>query len=141
MKINTGLPKQFTLGKNERLKSRKQIAHLFSGGQRFVVPLFRVFYSFQAERRVDEPGAFLQAGFGASSRNFKTAVDRNRIKRLTREAYRLQKKKLQEMVTERGQPLSVFFIYTGKTLPGYDEVSKSIAKALDKLLEIMKKKS
>ena len=139
MKINTGLPKQFTLGKNERLKSRKQIGQLFSGGQRFIVPLFRVFYSFQPERRVDKT-TLLQAGFGASSRNFKTAVERNRIKRLTREAYRLQKNALQEVVTEGGQTVSLFFIYTGKTLPTYDDVTDSIGRAMNKLLEIMKRK-
>ena len=33
----------------------------------------------------------LQAGFSVSSRNFRKAVDRNRIKRLLRESYRKQK--------------------------------------------------
>jgi len=130
--------KQFTLGKNERLKSRKQIEQLFNDGQRFSVSLFRIFYSFQnsnvsVNRR-------LQAGFGASSRNFKTAVDRNRIKRLTREAWRLQKTDLGIKVKEQNLKLDVFFIYTGKELPAYNEVYSGMKKIVSKLLDISDKK-
>ncbi len=136
------MSKQFTLAKNERLKSRKQIEQLFQSGQRFSSPPFRVFYSFQSATArtpyVTTPP--LQAGFGASSRNFKTAVGRNRIKRLTREAYRLQKKTLQSRLTEQNRKLNVFFIYTGKELPLYEEVYKSINAALAKLLAINDKK-
>lgn len=124
--------KQFTLGKNERLKSRKQIEHLFNEGQRFSISTFRIFYSFQ-----NDPVSFnqsLQAGFGASSRNFKTAVDRNRIKRLIKEAWRLQKNELGNLLKEQNRKLDVFLIYTGKELPAYDEVYTSIKKIIAKLL-------
>lgn len=133
------MAKQFTLGKNERLKSRKQIEQLFKSGQRFASPPFRVFYSFQS---IQQPNSicFLQAGFGASSRNFKTAVERNRIKRLTKEAYRLQKNTLQDKLKEQNRKLNVFFIYTGKELPLYTDVYNSINTALTKLLEISTKK-
>jgi len=131
--------KQFTLGKNERLKSRKQIEQLFNSGQRFISPPFRVFYSFQTIQQ-STSDCFLQAGFGASSRNFKTAVERNRIKRLTKEAYRLQKNTLQDKLKEQNRKLNVFFIYTGKELPLYTDVYNSINTALTKLLEISNKK-
>ena len=75
----------------------------------------------------------LQAGFGASSRHFKKAVDRNRIKRVTREAYRLQKGALSQVIEERKLSLSLFFIYTGKELPDYRLVSGKIAVALEKI--------
>ena len=136
--------KQFTLGKNERLKSRKQIEQLFKSGQRFVCPPFRIFYTFQNDQQapVNSSGGqvFLQAGFGASSRNFKKAVDRNRIKRLTREAYRLQKNALQDNLKEQNRKLNVFFIYTGKELPLYAEIYNSLNTALTKLFEISNKK-
>jgi ribonuclease P protein component len=126
--------KQFTLGKNERLKSRKQIEHLFNHGQRFSVSLFRIFYSLQ-----NNPASInqsLQAGFGASSRNFKTAVDRNRIKRLIKEAWRLQKNDLGNSLKEQNRKLDVFFIYTGKELPAYEEVYTSMKKIIAKLVVI-----
>jgi ribonuclease P protein component len=132
--------KQYTLGKNERLKSRKQIEQLFNSGQRFASPPFRIFYSFQTGQRPTIENS-LQAGFGASSRNFKTAVERNRIKRLTKEAYRLQKNILQDKLKEQNRKLNVFFIYTGKELPAYVDVYNSISKALEKLLDINNKKA
>jgi ribonuclease P protein component len=130
--------KQFTLGKNERLKSRKQIEHLFKEGQRFSISTLRVFYSLQ-----NNPASIkqsLQAGFGAGSRNFKTAVDRNRIKRLIKEAWRLQKNDLGNLLKEQNQKLDVFLIYTGKVLPAYEEVYMSIKKILVKLIAISDQK-
>jgi ribonuclease P protein component len=126
--------KQFTLGKNERLKSRKQIEQLFSEGQRFSSSPFRIFYLIQYNSV--SVSQHIQAGFGASSRNFKTAVDRNRIKRLTREAWRLQKNDLAGRLKEHNLKLNVFFIYTGKELPVYDEVYSSIRKIVSKLTDI-----
>ena len=75
-----------------------------------------------------------QAGFGAGSRHFKRAVDRNRIKRLCREAYRLQKQPLYDHLTSKGLSLALFFIYTGKDLPDYQTVSGKIGVILQKLV-------
>jgi ribonuclease P protein component len=119
--------KQYTLGKNERLKSRKQIELLFSKGKKFVVAPFRIFYLFR-----DSPLS-LQFGVGVSSKNFKKAVDRNRIKRLTKEAYRLQKNDLKEKVKSTGKQLDLFFIYTSKEMPDYTLVKDKLALALKKL--------
>ena len=128
------MAKKFTLGKSERLKSRKQIEQLFKNGQRFVIPPFRVFFSFQAGQQSSDFSP-LQAGFGASSRNFKTAVERNRIKRLAREAYRLQKNILYDKLKEQERKLNVFFIYTGKELPDFTTVKDKVAVALKKLAD------
>ena len=75
----------------------------------------------------------LQAGFGVSSSQFKKAVHRNRIKRLCREAYRLQKNPLMEMLKAANKSLSIFFIYTGKELPVYDEIYSKMGQALEEM--------
>jgi ribonuclease P protein component len=80
----------------------------------------------------------LQAGFGAGSRHFKKAVDRNRIKRLSREAYRLQKQPLIDLLAEKGISMAVFFIYTGKELPDHSTVKAKIGVALQKLIKEVK---
>ena len=124
---------KFTLGKNERLKHRKLIEHLFGTGKSFVVAPFRVHYSFEKL-----PSKFpAQAGFTASSKTFKRAVDRNRIKRLTREAYRLQKGDLYNALNEKSRQLIIFFVYTGKEIAEYETVVKSVAAILKKLVKIV----
>src|SRR5688572_13658695 len=123
---------QYTLHKKERLKSRKQIDFLFQQGQRFAVPPFRVLYAIK-KGELKEGNSRLQFGVGASSRFFKRAVDRNRIKRLGREAWRLQKQELLQLVEEQNKQLDVFFIYTGKELPVYEEVFTAINTAIQKL--------
>lgn len=80
----------------------------------------------------------LQAGFGVSSRHFKRAVDRNRIKRLSREAYRLQKQVLLDRLLEKERRMAVFFVFTGKELPDFATVSRQIGVALQKLTKEVK---
>ena len=125
--------KQFTLGKNERLKSRKQIEQLFDEGKSFVLNPFRVYYLVNSQLSMGNKQSSLQFGAGVSAKIFKRAVDRNRIKRLTREAWRLQKNELNEKVRETRKQLNVFFIYTGKELPDFKIVKDKVAVALKKL--------
>jgi ribonuclease P protein component len=130
--------RQFTLGKNERLKSRKLIEQLFREKKAFNAFPFKVFYLF-GEKKVDiKPSPInIQFGVGVSSKNFKKAVDRNRIKRLAREAYRLQKKILQETMKDNSKSLFVFFIYTQKELPDYKTIYEKTSLILDKLVKII----
>ena len=138
--------KQFTLGRNERLKSRKQIEQLFKQGKSFAIYPFKIYYVLNqlqisqdsvklSDFRLATPNSRLLFGVGAGTRNFKKAVDRNRIKRLTREAYRLQKNALQQKLLEAEKKLNVFFIYTGKELPDFTTVKEKVAVALKKLAD------
>jgi ribonuclease P protein component len=123
--------KQFTLGKDERLKSRKQIENLFAEGKSFIVSPFRVYFNMQLAIDNKQPG--VQFGVGVSSKNFKKAVDRNRVKRLMREAWRLQKNELKEKLKANQKQLNTFFIYTGKVVPDFATVKDKVAVALKKL--------
>jgi ribonuclease P protein component len=122
--------KQYTLHKGERLKKRNAIEHLFQKGKTFGLFPLRIYYLLTEEGEKDDAG--LKAGFSVSKRHFKKAVDRNRIKRLVREAYRLQKLPLQNGLKD-GSSLHLFFIYTGKELPDYNLIKEKTAIALQKL--------
>src|SRR5882724_7565109 len=112
------MPDKFTLGKNERLKHRKIIDEVFNEGKSITLFPLKIYYMFC--QTLTEP---LQAGFTVSSRQFKKAVDRNRIRRLLREAYRLQKVSLQETLQKNQQQLALFVIYIGKELPEFQLIS------------------
>ncbi|MEO6583853.1 MAG: ribonuclease P protein component, partial [Ferruginibacter sp.] len=87
---------RYFFGRPDKLKSRKLIEQLFKTGRSFSNFPFRVVWLSKNDL------AHLQAGVGVSSRYFKKATDRNRIKRLIREAYRLQKNTLQQHLLEHG---------------------------------------
>ena len=69
---------------------------------------------------------------GASSRYFKKAVDRNRVKRLLRENYRLHKQELLELIPENKQ-VSVFILFLGKDLSETGLIADKMPQALQKL--------
>ena len=125
------IEKQLTFKKEERLKSKKLIEVLFKQGSSFSIAPFRILYILPVENI-----APLQSGFAVSGKNFKRAVDRNRIKRLMREAYRLQKNDLTETLRKHQKFMAVFFIYTRNEIPEYKIVFEKIQSALNRLNKI-----
>lgn len=79
----------------------------------------------------------LKAGFSVSKRNFKHSVDRNRIKRLLREGYRLHKHSLMDKLADRQITLEVFFVFTDRTLPTFDLVEEKTKYCLRRLIKIV----
>ena len=137
---------RYTFTKAEKLKSRKRIEWVFKEGRSLSVFPFKVFYLLAPSPAVQaipathsaSSQAPLQAGFGAGSRHFKKAVDRNRIKRLSREAYRLQKQPLVDVLAEKKRSMALFFVYTGKELPDHDTVKAKIGVLLQQLIKQVK---
>ena len=129
------MAKEAGFGKAEKLKSRKVVEELFARGKSLNVFPIRISYKF-LPLPADEKVVF-QVGVSVSKRNFKRAVDRNRIKRLLREAYRLQKQELIEVLKKQGKIGYVFFIYTDKQMPQYPIVFNTMAKCL----EVLKRKA
>ena len=74
--------------------------------------------------------SLLQMGIGAGKKHLKTAVARNRIKRLTREAFRLQKHELSRYLEEKKINISVFLVFTGTELADFTYIQNSIGKVM-----------
>ena len=121
-----------TYSKQEKLKSRKALEQLFAKGKSFSVFPIKVFYTVSDVSVSD--AALVQAGVGVSSRIFKKAHDRNKVKRLLREVYRTQKHPLYASMVAKQAQLNVFFLYIGKELPVFADLQIAMEKTLEKLI-------
>jgi ribonuclease P protein component len=97
---------------------------------------YKVFFLFTGQE-----DAILQAGFGVSSKIFRKATDRNRVKRLTKEAYRVLKPALYQKLQEHNLRLAVFLVYTGRELPVFEEVNRKISLILQRLTNLVNEKT
>ena len=124
---------QHTYKREEKLKKAKLIGKLFSEGSSVTsFPIKLVYFE------VDHESSFkIQAGMSVSKRNFKRAVDRNRIKRLLRESYRKNKQRIYQSVYTKKH--IIMFIYIGKNELKYSVVEEGMNSVIDKFL-LRKKK-
>jgi len=142
------LSKLFTYQKADKLKSRKQTQYLFSKGQSMNAFPIKLIYTIElADDLVDElqlpnfnvaelhSKGILQAGVGAPSRTFRKAVMRNRVKRLLREGYRLEKPAFLANVALQGKRVNLFFLYTDATVLTQSQIQEKIKQLLIRLAE------
>lgn len=114
---------RFSFPATERLKSKKQIEHLFEFGQTAAQFPIKAWF-------LPAPGASCtKVAFAVPKRSFKKAVDRNRIKRQLREAYRLQKADWDKNGTE----FVMLLLYMDKQPPEHQRLHKAVAGLLKKL--------
>ena len=112
---------QHTFPKAEKLCSDRAIEQLFAeGASTMKYPL----------RSVYRPNGGEQTHvlISVSKKRFKHAVDRNRVKRLIREAFRLNKQLLAPTAK-----LDLAFIFIGNRLPDFATISKSVTHILERI--------
>ena len=124
---STGGKVDFSFHKAERLCSKKIMDKLFLEGKTIFVFPVKIVY-LESKLPTDFP---VQAAFTVGKRNFKRAVQRNLIKRRMREVYRLNKSKVYDEIGEK--QVAVFFIFTGKTIPEYNQIEVAVKKGMKKL--------
>jgi ribonuclease P protein component len=135
--MNTEIsPKKNTLAKEERLCSIKSIDKLFSSGESFVAYPLRIVYLIEDEADIERQIASILVS--VSKKKFKRAVKRNRVKRLVKEAYRLNKGVYQDLLRSEDKRIDIAFLYLKKELPVYTEIEKAILKTVAVLSESLK---
>ena len=121
---------QQTYNKEERLKKKILITQLFKEGKSLTVFPIKLVY---LETEHDGPYK-LQAGVSVAKRNFKKAVDRNKIKRLLREVYR--KNKFLIYQSKHTKKHIFMFIYLGKKEMEYILLEEKMITLLHKFLKL-----
>lgn len=115
--------------KREKLCSTKSMDILFSSGESFVAFPLRVVYIVREKEAEDDSD--ISVLISVSKKKFKRAVKRNRIKRLIREAYRLNKFRLDTGKVH----IDIAFLYLKNELPTYAEIDKAMVKTMAILSE------
>ncbi len=126
---------RFTLSKEERICSKKLINELFTGNGRSMTafPLRVVFM----KRTIvdDQPRAAMLVS--VPKRYFKHAVDRNRVKRQVREAFRRNKSMITQNLTDDHEAVAMAFVWlTNEKFPS-SEVENRMVRLLTRISECL----
>jgi ribonuclease P protein component len=134
--------RRFALPSMQRLSLKKAIDSLFNEGKAFISYPLRVVYRIVTDEETTvaasdgchEPAILVSV----AKKRFRHAVSRNRIKRLIRETYRLNKSELMETCRSRSVAVNVAFIVVCDVMPSYSSIEKSMLKALKVLVGALK---
>ncbi len=127
---------QFTLPKKEHLCGEIRISKLFTEGKAFIVYPIRVVY------RIDEKsdGEPVKMMVSVPKKRFKRAVKRNRLKRLMREAYRLNKAQLLDIIQLKTLNLQIAFNYVSNDEADYGLIESKMIAALKRITDNIESK-
>jgi len=130
--------KRYGLSKKERISSKKEIDLLFTGGNSFVVyPLRIVYVEHHCEEISDESAVSIMVNI--PKKKFRRAVKRNRLKRMIKESYRLNKTDLIGKMASCSKRISIAFLYLPDNEKTYPEIASAVREALKTLsMKILK---
>lgn len=123
---------KFTFNKKDRLKSQKLIEKLFLEGKSVTSFPLKLIY-LKTEVAGDHT---IKAGVSVSKRNFKKAVDRNRLKRLLRECYRLNRDIYFNNISTS---YALMILYIGRDQTDFDTINSNIKILLSSFIEKISK--
>ncbi|MEC7654087.1 MAG: ribonuclease P protein component [Bacteroidota bacterium] len=120
-----------TYGKDQRLKSVSTLDRVFAEGEKIkAFPILARHTESKFEAEVP-----FQVATTVSKRRFRKAVSRNRIKRLMREAWRLEKHRLEENWSKGDKQGALVLIYVGNEIPTFEKCANTISRIVDVLLK------
>lgn len=117
-----------TFGKEERLCSQRLIDALYADGHRLMV------FPYSVQWRVEALPVPCQVMIVAPKRKFKHAVDRNHVKRLTRECWRTRKEELYQHLRKRNLSLTISLVYIHHEIFGFEQLGRKMDKLIEALM-------
>lgn len=120
------------------------MSELFEKGESFFSFPFKCVYQINdTSEELSSRGIVVRIMVSVGKRYHKRAVKRNRVKRLVREGYRLNKWDAKELLSPYldGKVLDICYIYTSKQEEDYKTVENGIRKSFEKVEAIFKKNS
>ena len=131
MNADSSSQTRFTFKKEERLSGKKLIDELFENGSSFYLQPFRILF---LEKKMESLSS-AQVLISVPKKNFKRAVDRNKIKRLIRESYRVNKFLLYSSLERNNKQLAIGILYTSKIMEPFSLIQEKIIAVLTKLAQ------
>lgn len=122
-----------SFSKGERLCGIKAVSELFSGGRTVNLPSLRLIYRILP---ADENLQPLRVMISVPKRHFKRAVDRNRIRRRIKEAWRMNKTPLKEALSQNNRRLEVAVIWNDTVIRSWEETMTAVKEALGRLTRL-----
>jgi ribonuclease P protein component len=121
---------RFTLKKSEILRGKKNFERLVKNSKKFEGKFLRCFVSIQS-REEQHSVKHVVVAFSVNKKLLAKAVDRNRIRRLMRESYRLNKTILINSNPDSSKQVQLLFVYTvprkqDSTLPSFASIQDDI---------------
>ncbi len=120
-----------TFSKNERLRGQLRVQEVATTGRSVHDAPFKIIGKIMAL----PTSAPAQIAFAVPKRNLKLAVDRNRMKRLMREAYRKNKQAWYERLRAGGVQCAWLIVFNGRAPITLTETHLKISRALDRWLK------
>lgn len=119
---------QFTFPKKKRVTGNKRVDAIFEHGKSFISYPLRVVF-LQHEQSTESGCSILVS---VPKKRIKQAAHRNRIKRLIRESYRLNKELINHLTINQNS-IDVALIYVKDSVTDFAEIDKAIKKAINKI--------
>ena len=118
----------FTFPKKEKLKSEKLIGNLFNKGKSLYKFPIKALYQIG-----DDPERPIAVAVSVPKKRFRKAVQRNRLKRLIREAYRHQKSELLRQLSNKKRSLRIMLIFVAHEEVPQKTIEKSLVNIFSKI--------
>lgn len=122
---------QNTFSKPEHLCGEKRITRLYTQGDAFIAYPLRVVFLIEPKKDKELSSVLVSV----PKKRFKRAVKRNRLKRLMREAYRLNKLVLVEKLEEKQLQIHIAFNYVSDEELNFAAVEKKMKISLQRLMD------